>query len=563
MGTGYAAKLSIPLTDEFKEYSVVFVQESETNTQFTIGAESGVAVAVKSAIVWELDETFNDKFMSSKDEADDLVALHGGWFEGTKQMAGLEDIYNVTTQNIRKSRNKIYGIQFIGSNTTGVRTHDAALMVANVATGDEIVRNDFDEVSFYQRPRCNIYHAADGTPIVMAYEGEPGFSLEGAIFPPYSDLASVFYECKPCYWNGSFEHPQVTGTPMEGFKLFECFEDGETPLYLPSYWMAMVNGKATSISGTQPSYNSLNGHMTNARTYHANAHTETMAVHMYEYVLQMVEFGTRDLQTIMMGASGLRYNGADVLTGVISDVEFETSSTVGALFVEGQTISIGSTKNGSERSAGVVIESIVTAGSVSTFTLANQVANMAPGDYISSRAWRNGATDIVAASSGSPGSNASGKYPCIWRGKVDPWANAYSCICDILIQRTGQGTPESPYVYTPHYLEDPTKYNAGTLTADYVKLRFTLPGTDGYGKSLGVDSKYRLIGITDTLGASTTTYLADYYYYPRYEICVVVVGGNWYSGRSCGPVYFNCVYPPGDSSINRLARLFVAVKTGV
>jgi hypothetical protein len=101
------------------------------------------------------------------------------------------------------------------------------------------------------------------------------------------------------------------------------------------------------------------------------------------------------------------------------------------------------------------------------------------------------------------------------------------------------------------------------LTADYVKLRFTLPGTDGYGKSLGVDSKYRLIGITDTLGASTTTYLADYYYYPRYEMCVVVVGGLWYYGRNCGPVYFDCRDTPGSSSFNRLARLFVAVKTGV
>ena len=462
-----------------------------------------------------------------------------------------------TDKRLKESGIKIYGVKFSGSTSAGVRTHDAVGMVAGVGVDNQPAINDFDNVDFFNRPRCNIYHDAKGNPIVMAYEGEPGFNLEGAVFPPYADMASVFYECKPCAWNGSFDEPQVTGTPKEGFELFECFPDWNTKIYLPSYWMAMKDGKAVSISGTFPDYNSLNDHMTNARTYHANAHTETMAVHMYEYVLQLVEFATKDVQTVMMGASSNRYNGPDTISTVQSDTVFTTTAAIGALFVAGQTICIGSTQNGSNRSESVVIESIVTDGGVSTFTLRSPVSTMVPGDFLSSRAWINGATDIVVASSGSPVSNTDGKHPCIWRGKVDPWANAYSAICDILIERTGEGTGEAPYVYTPHYLPNPTKYSNGAITADYIKLNLSLPGADGYAKSLAADRRFRCIGLTDILGASSTTYLAAYYYYPRYAICVVYVGGYWNNGRACSPVFFLCVYAPSDSYVDRLARLSV------
>lgn len=463
-----------------------------------------------------------------------------------------------TDKRLLESGIKIYGAKFSGSTAAGVRTHDAVGMVAGVGVDNQPAVNDFDNIDLFNRPRCNIYHDAQGNPIVMAYEGEPGFNLEGAVFPPYADMASVFYECKPCAWNGSFDEPQVTGTPREGFELFECFSDWNTPIYLPSYWMAMKDNKAVSISGTFPSQGSLNDHMTNARTYHDNAHTETMAAHMYEYVLQLVEFATRDVQTIMMGASNNRYNEDDTISTVESDTVFTTTAAIGALFVAGQTICIGSAKNGENRTASVVIESIVTDGSVSTFTLRSPVPTMAQGDYLSTRAWINGATDIIVASSGSLVSNMDGKHPCIWRGKVDPWANAFSSICDILIERTGEDTAEAPYVYTPHYLTDPTKYSSGEITADYIKLNLSLPGTDGYAKSLAVDKRFKSIGLTDGLGASNATYyLAAYYYYPRYAVCVVSVGGLWNSGRLCSPVFFSCFFAPSDSLFYRLARLSV------
>lgn len=456
---------------------------------------------------------------------------------------------------------KKYGVLFTGSASAGVRTGDAVGLVANVGVDNQLVYNDFDVVPFFNRPRCNVYHDAAGKPMVMAYEGEPGFSLEGAIFAPHAEKAEVFYECRPCAWNGSYDSPSVTGSPCEGYELFECFPDWNTKIYLPSYWMSMVDGKATSRSGTVPGYGSLDGHMNNARTYNENAHTETMQAHMYEYVLQIIEFATRDVQNVMMGASNLSYNSdADLTT--VAEVGVNraiVSNATADKYIVGQSIVVGATKNGSN------IADRVTITAIDVYDAENKAmhfdgppVDIAAGYFISSRAWKNGATDIVAASSGSPGSNTSGKYPCIWRGKVDPWANGFSAICDILIRRSGTGTTEDPYAYTPHYLPDPRKYAAGAITADYVELSFKLPGVDGYAKMLGTDYRYRFAALTIEVGASSITCLAAYYYYPRYEVCAVFVGGYWPDGRYCSPVCFHCYNRPSPSFIFRLARLFVS-----
>jgi hypothetical protein len=462
--------------------------------------------------------------------------------------------------NVEIFRPKKYTVQFTGDSLTGTRTDDAVGMVANVAVDDELVRNDFDNVPFYNRPLCNVYFDAEGYPHVMAYRGEPGFNFEGAIFPPFTEVAEVYYECLPCGWNGSFDAPSVVGWPCEGYELFECFPDWDTPIYLPSYWMAVVDGKPTSRSGTMPGYYSLNSAMSTAKAWNANAHAETMAAHMYEYILQAIEFATRDPQTIMMGACALRYNSPDdkavIAEAGTNRIVLPTASA--NTYVPGQTIVIGTAQN----SSNVASERSITA--IETYDADNKAlmfdgapVNIAIGNFVSSRLWKNGATDIVRASSGSPASNTSGKYPCIWRGKVDPWSNGFSAIADILIQRRGTGTTEDPYTYRPYYLPDPRKYANGIITDDYVELEYDMSPADGWAKTLGQDSRYRLIGLTSEVGGSSTTYFSAYYYYPHSAICVVFAGGSFGDGVAASPVCFSCGYSPSGSGITRLARLFV------
>ena len=491
----------------------------------------------------------------------DNLAGVGRTTETVKGVADDMDVQVIRIDKLEVAKIKKYGAKFTGSNSIGERTDDAIGMVANVAVDDQIVVNDFDKVSFFNRPICNGYHDATGKYNVMAYRGEPGFDFTGGIFPPYAVKSEVFYECTPFYWNGSYDSPSATATPCEGYNLAPMFPNAIDKVYLPTFWMAEVDGKPTSRSGLLPGYYSLNSGMLSAKTYNTNAHTETMAVRMSEYVLQLIEFATKDVETVMMGANVLSYASAtDIAT--VSEVgvnRIVLGNAIAAKYVVGQTIVIGTTSN----TTNVATERSITAivdydASNKVVTFDGAAVNIAVGNFVSSRVWKNGATDIVVASSGSPVSNISGKYPCIWRGKVDPWANGFSIISDILIQRTGAGTVESPYVYTPFYLPDPRKYSNGVITADYIELNFKLSSTDGYAKTFGIDSRYKWIGLTKEVGASSTTYLAAYYQFPRYDVCVVCVGGGFNHGRSCSPVCFSCDSAPSGSSIARVSRLFVS-----
>ena len=203
--------------------------------------------------------------------------------------------------------------------------------------------------------------------------------------------ADVYYECNPCAWNGSYDEPTVVGTPVEGFELFECFPNWNTKIYLPAFWMAFVDGKPTSRSGVRPGYYSVNSAMSEAKAWNANAHTETMTAHMYEYVLQLVEFATRDVQNVMMGCSNLRYNSATDLS-VIAETTVNrivVSNATASNYVVGQTIVIGTTANATD----VATERSV--ASIETYDVDNMAmnfdgepVNIAIGNFISSRVWK-------------------------------------------------------------------------------------------------------------------------------------------------------------------------------
>ena len=105
------------------------------------------------------------------------------------------------------------------------------------------------------------------------------------------------------------------------------------------------------------------------------------------------------------------------------------------------------------------------------------------------------------------------------------------------------------------YLPDPTKYAAGVVSDDYVELDYQMPGSDGYVKEWNVDERYPWIRMAKTLGASSTTYYADYYYYSRSAVSAVIAGGDLDNGRHAGPCSFYCYSAPSGSYWGRRARL--------
>lgn len=457
-----------------------------------------------------------------------------------------EELSLISINNkLNEYKAKKYGVKFSGSNPKGIRTFDAVGMVANVGVDEQIVVNDFDNVSFYKRPVCCGTFDTNGNFIVNAYEDEPGFTRDGS-------NGDVYYECTPFYWNGSFEEPVVSASKFEGSMLAPMFSSPDKKVYLPCYWASLTSdGKYRSISGVYPNWSSLNTHMANCRKTNSNAHTETIKAHMSEYVLQLVEFATKDLQTVMMGVCNMIWENASyVTTQETTNQNYVVVAKDKAYsYLVGQTITNSTDWNNCRR----VITRIEDQADTNAYIYFDNQdpLSVKVGVKISSFPYKTGATDNVKASSGSNVSNTDGKHQCKWRGKEAPWADGFSGLCDILRQIEDDGK------HYPYLLLDPKKYNNGTLTSDYVKLGYTVPAEGGYAKLLGVNKHYPYAAITTEIGASSVTYLSAYYWNNTNNLTCAYVGGHWAYGRYCSPVYFYLNDTPSYSDAHWLARLFV------
>lgn len=458
---------------------------------------------------------------------------------------------------------RIYGVRW-GKNTSasaGERIYDSVGMVANVGTGAEAVVNDFDAVyPFAGRRRCNGYRDTDRTFHVTAYEGEPGYTT--------NDPTKLVYVETPLFYyfdgiDGDYEVKAVSAHPVPGFLPSPAHlnPDGTVRQYAYSaaYLVAMEGAtgseKPSSRAGVFSDYNSLNGWATNIKKL-GNQYTGMLIADQYvDTLLMMVEFATKDMQTIMQGCSTLPYSTEHKALAAENSVNrILITKAQAAGYVVGQAISISATSYASDEIAkNRTITAITDKSTDETYLYFDGAAvNIEVGNFVSSRPWVNGATDVVAASSGSPTDNTSGKYPCKYRGKENPYGNAWVNIADLLAVRKGS---EGNYTYHMAYLPDPTKYAAGVVSDDYVELDYQMPGSDGYVKEWNVDERYPWIRMAKTLGASSTTYYADYYYYSRSAVSAVIAGGNLSNGRDAGPCCFYCSSAPSNSSWDRRARL--------
>lgn len=475
----------------------------------------------------------------------------------------LESLDSRISKLERQEHVKIYGVRWPkgASASAGERIYDSVGMIAEVGTGSSAAVNDFDGAyPFAGRRRCNGYRDAGRTFHVTAYEGEPGYTT--------NDPARLVYVETPLFYyfdgfDGDYEINAVSSYPVPGFlpSPAHLSPDGTVREYAYSaaYLTAMEGAadakKPTSRAGVFSDYNSLNGWATDIKKLGAQYTGMLIADQYVDTILMRVEFATKDVQTVMQGCTTLPYSSTHkALAAEASANRILITKAQAAAYVVGQAVSISANNEWSEDVAKNRTITAVTDKSVEETYLYFDGAAVAIGvnNIVSSRPWVNGATDVVVASSGSPVSNTSGKYPCKYRGKENPYGNAWVNVADLLAIRKGA---EGSYTYHMAYLPDPTKYAAGVVSADYVELDYQMPGVDGYVKEWNVDKRYPWIRMAKTLGASHTTYYADYYYFSRTAVNAVVVGGDLNDGRSAGPCYFHCSHAPSYSSWYRRARL--------
>jgi hypothetical protein len=126
------------------------------------------------------------------------------------------------------------------------------------------------------------------------------------------------------------------------------------------------------------------------------------------------------------------------------------------------------------------------------------------------------------------GSGTNGKTPVCWRGIENPYGNVWEFMTGInmfqsdgsyhILKRDGTGTPAAALA------EGSYETGAGTVPIS----------ADGYINGIQSEELGALAFIPSANAGSSSTYLCDQFYYPRYNPSVVLFGGYWVGGLNAG-----------------------------
>lgn len=436
---------------------------------------------------------------------------------------------------LNTNRPKEWGVRFplysVGSNPKGERLGDAVGLVANVGTDSATAYNDFDYLMPWKSRRVNGHW--DGKDfIITAIEGEPNFAVDGSNGSVYAERHLFYYKY---VFTDTYYEIWISDQHLDGYEIPERFINIDKSImqtyYYPCYRISKdSSGNPVSVSGKDIMLSlSYSGYKTLARKLGTNFHIETTKDRQINELLFYVEFATRNSQDIMYGAATMRYNADDLATvATTNGNKFICSNSVAGNYVVGQTIVIGSTKNGSEVANNRRITAIETHDASNKAIIFDGAAvNVAVGNFISSRCWFSGGTDKVLTPSGSSVSNSSGKYQMRYRYVEDLWGNQWAIIADVLIQD-----------HQAYVCKDPTKF-ADSITSDYEKVGYVNAATDGWTKELGWDKAHPYVRLPFVVGGSNTTYFCDYYW-QNGGLRVACVGGYLNNGTNAGLVAWLC-----------------------
>lgn len=451
---------------------------------------------------------------------------------------------------LNTNRPKEWGVRFplysVGSNPKGERLGDAVGLVANVGTDSATAYNDFDYLMPWKSRRVNGHW--DGKDfIITAVEGEPNFAVDGSNGSVYAERHLFYYKY---VFTDTYYEIWISDQHLDGYEIPERFINIDKSImqtyYYPCYRISRdSSGNPVSVSGKDVMLSlSYSGYKTLARKLGTNFHIETTKDRQINELLFYVEFATRNSQDIMYGAANMRYNADDLATvATTNGNKFICSNSVAGNYVVGQTIVIGSTKNGSEIANNRRITAIETHdASNKAIVFDGAAVNVAVGNFISSRCWFSGGTDKVLTPSGSSVSNSSGRYQMRYRYVEDLWGNQWAIIADVLIQD-----------HQAYVCKDPTKF-ADSITSDYEKVGYVNAATDGWTKELGWDKAHPYVRLPFVVGGSNTTYFCDYYW-QNGGLRVACVGGGLAYGTSGGLVSCCCDGGVGNAGFYFGARL--------
>lgn len=417
----------------------------------------------------------------------------------------------------------VYGVEFTGSNTN-TRTGAAKDFVFTPGTDTAPGQNDFDGAyPWAGMRRCCCTLNEDGTVTVNAYKGQPGYIEDGT-------NGEVLVEVPLFYVAGALDvDPRISNMKMPGYRVPKKFLNPDGSVKQRCYVRAFPgsigeDGKLHSVAGAIPSMNkTIQQNLDAARLWGDKYSIGTSADAELLLYLMVVAYGTRDAQAKVMGVVNLYQK--DIAVTAETTGEAAVICAKGTLEV-GNIISVGT--GGDDGSVAryrmvTAVEAIAgdtanvkcsVSGAAFTATTAHKILRIINGT---------GTANSVIASCGSPVSNTDGRHSFVFYGVENPlYGNQWRMEAD---WKVVDGVP---------YICNDTNYQWSSLDG-YTKLDVEFPAAEGYVKNLAADERYPQLPLQKEVGASATTYCADYFWINRNGTRIARRGGASSAGRYAGP----------------------------
>ena len=390
--------------------------------------------------------------------------------------------------SIKRPTYAIYGVSWDkGPSPILTRTDASVGLVANVGLDMQVVINDFDHAEIYR----------DITEVTDSY-------------------GNVFVRIPKFYIRKTdgvgYKTWQISRGMFAGAYLPWCFWNFNTSAELPyvdiGKYYPSLSVDTTKIESKSGTYALIKKTIGQYRGYaQANgAGYQLWDIHVMDMLqtLFIVEFATLNCQSIMAGASSLRYNTGDTARVAENGVNrIIVLNAVAGYFAVGQSISVSTSGSGNQIFYGRTITSIdVYDGTRKAISFDGAAVNIAIGNIVYNTAWKSGFSSGIAAKSGGIVSLSSGLYPMTYRGIEDYYADR-SILMDGI----------NAMGYQSWVCKNAALYASDIFVYPYEQLGYVDAITNGgFVVSRGWDANYPFAEIPSVAaGGSDSTYYCDYY----------------------------------------------------
>ena len=421
---------------------------------------------------------------------------------------------NVRKLLFSRKRHPIYGVSWGKVESPVLTRTDAAVgMVANVGTGGQFARNDFDGASIYREMQSVT-----------------------------DTLGNVFVRIPKFYIKKTdgvgVKTWQVSKTKHDSnYYLPWCFWDFQNNRELPyvdfgKYTASLGAGnRLESKLGVSPL---VNTNIVNMGAYAQNNNVngllgyQQLDIHVIDVLrtLMLIEFGTLNIQTVMQGYTTGRYGVESELATLTESAtnRIVVSNATAANYRVGQTISVGTARYGTQVFYGRVITAITDYdASNKAIEFGGSPVSIATGNFLQNTGAVSGFSANIAATSGSIGDNTSGKYPCKYRGIESPFGGIWQFVDGVNIND-----------HQAWVCKNADQYASNVFASPYEQLGYTNNATaNNYVSEMGFDANHPFAEFPVGLSEGSATYYSDYYY-QNTGASIALFGGYWFVGASVG-----------------------------